>query len=135
MRKLCEGGRAPTVLFAHWIRRSQTGATGLRAVPVVADRFDRTAFHGFFAESLFFRRLWLFIDVGMTAVIVPFEIGRRGFTAQIAVDALIIDVKFARYVFGVFVCGIGHGFSLKSEGETLGTLLTQSIWQLMHLRA
>jgi len=56
----------------------------------------------------------------MTAVIVPFEIGRRGFPAQIAVDALIIDVKFARYVFGVFVCGIGHGFSLKSEGETLG---------------
>jgi hypothetical protein len=56
----------------------------------------------------------------MAAVIVPLEIGGRGFTAQIAVDALIIDVKFARYVFGVFVCGIGHGFSLKSEGETLG---------------
>jgi hypothetical protein len=56
----------------------------------------------------------------MAAVVVPFEIGGRGFTAQIAVDALIIDVKFARYVFGVFVCGIGHGFSLKSEGETLG---------------
>jgi len=109
--------------------------TVLRPVPIIADRFDRTAFHRFFAKSFFFRRLWLFIDVGMAAVIVPLEIGGRGFTAQIAVDALIIDVKFARYVFGVFVCGIGHGFSLKSEGETLGTLLTQSIWPLMHLRA
>jgi hypothetical protein len=49
----------------------------------------------------------------MAAVVVSFEIGRRGFTAQIAIDALIIDIEFARYVFGVFVCGIGHGFSRK----------------------
>src|SRR5438270_8348818 len=95
-------------------------ATVLRSVTIIADCFDRTAFHRFFAKSFFVRRLWLFINVGMAAVIVPLEIGGRGFTAQIAVDALIIDVKFARYVFGVFVCGIGHGFSLKSEGETLG---------------
>jgi len=53
----------------------------------------------------------------MTAVIVPFEIGRRGFPAQIAIDALIINVEFARYVFGVFVRGVGHGFSVKNEGE------------------
>jgi hypothetical protein len=38
------------------------------------------------------------------AIIVPFEIRWRGFAAQIAVDALIVDVKFARYVLGVFVC-------------------------------
>jgi hypothetical protein len=95
-------------------------ATALRPVRIIADRFDRTAFHCFFAESFFFWRLRLFIDVGMAAVIVSFEIGRRGFAAQIAVDALIIYVEFARYVFGVFVCGIGHGFFLKSEGETLG---------------
>ena len=49
----------------------------------------------------------------MAAVIVPLEIGGRCFTAQIAVDALVIDVKFARYVFGLFVCGIGHGFPVK----------------------
>jgi hypothetical protein len=47
----------------------------------------------------------------MAAVIVPFEIGGRGLPAQIAIDALIIDVEFARYVFGVFVRGISHGFS------------------------
>jgi hypothetical protein len=46
----------------------------------------------------------------MTAVIVPFEIGRRGFAAQVAIDTLIIDIEFARYVFGVFVRDIGHGF-------------------------
>jgi hypothetical protein len=51
----------------------------------------------------------------MTAVIVSLEIGGRCFAAQIAVDALVIDVEFTRYVFGVFVCGIGHDFSRKSE--------------------
>jgi hypothetical protein len=49
----------------------------------------------------------------MTAVIVPLEVGGRCFAAQIAVDALVIDVEFTRYVFGVFVRGVGHDFSLK----------------------
>jgi hypothetical protein len=84
---------------------------------VVAYRFDGTTFHCFFAKSFFFRRLRLFINVRMTAVIVPFEIGRRSFAAQIAIDALIIDVELARYVFGIFVRGIGHGFRLKNEVE------------------
>jgi hypothetical protein len=48
----------------------------------------------------------------MATVIVPFEIGGRGFAAQIAIDALIVDIKLARYVFGVFVRGIGHGCPL-----------------------
>jgi hypothetical protein len=53
----------------------------------------------------------------MATVIIPLEIGRRGFAAQIAIDALIIDVEFARYVFGVFVREIGHGFFPKNEVE------------------
>ena len=53
----------------------------------------------------------------MAAVIVPFEIGRRGFAAQVAIDTLIIDIEFARYVFGVFVRDIGHGFFRKNEVE------------------
>jgi hypothetical protein len=62
----------------------------------------------------------------MAAVIVPFEIGGRGFAAQIAVDALIIYVEFAWYVLGVFVCGIGHGFSLEVKWNVKKeTLLTQ----------
>jgi hypothetical protein len=51
----------------------------------------------------------------MATVIIPLEVCGRGFAAQIAVDALIIDVEFARYVLGVFVCGIGHGFPLKMK--------------------
>jgi len=53
----------------------------------------------------------------MAAIIVPLEVGGRGLAAQIAVDALVIDVEFARYVFGVFVCDIGHSLSRKNEGE------------------
>ena len=83
------------------------------AIAVIADRFDRAAFHRFFTESLFLRRLWLFIDIGMAAIIVPLEIRGSSFAAQISVDALIVYVEFARYVFGVFVSGIGHGFALK----------------------
>jgi hypothetical protein len=49
----------------------------------------------------------------MTAIIVPLEIGRRSFPAQIAIDALIIDIEFAGYILGVFVCGVGHCFPRK----------------------
>src|SRR5215471_14961434 len=87
----------------------------LRAVAVIADCFDRAAFHRFLAESLFLRRLWLFVDIRMAAVVIAFEIRGRGLAAQIAVDALIIYVELAWYVFGVFVCGIGHDFSLEVE--------------------
>ena len=59
----------------------------------------------------------MFVDVGMAAVIVPFEIRGRGFAAQVAIDTLIIDIEFARYVFGVFVRDIGHGFFRKNEVE------------------
>jgi len=52
----------------------------------------------------------------MAAIIVPLEIGRGSFAAQIAIDALIIDIEFARHVFGVFVCDVGHGFPRKVSG-------------------
>jgi hypothetical protein len=77
---------------------------------VIANRFDRATFHRFFAERFLLRGLWLLINVAITPVVVAFETGGGRFAAQIAVDALIIDIEFARYVFGVFVRGIGHGF-------------------------
>jgi len=80
-----------------------------RAHAVVANGFDRTTFHRLLAERFFFRAFRLLVNIGMTAVVVTLEIGGRGFTAQIAVDALIIDVEFARYVFSIFVRDIGHG--------------------------
>src|SRR5206468_10702899 len=51
----------------------------LRAI--IPNRFDRTAFHRFFAESFFLWRLWLFIDIGMATVIIPLEVCGRGFAA------------------------------------------------------
>jgi hypothetical protein len=82
---------------------------------VVANRFDRATFHRFFAERFLLRGLWLLVNVGMTPVVVAFETGRCRFATQIAIDALIIDVECPRYVFGVFVCDVGHSFYGKSE--------------------
>jgi hypothetical protein len=82
---------------------------------VIANRFDRATFHRFFAERFLLRGLWLLVNVGMTPVVVAFETGRCRFATQIAVDALIIDVECPRYVFGVFVCDVGHSFYDKSE--------------------
>jgi hypothetical protein len=82
---------------------------------VVANGFDRATFHRFFAEHFLLRGLWLLVNVGMTPVVVALETGWCRFAAQIAVDALIIDVKCPRYVFGVFVYDVGHSFYGKSE--------------------
>jgi len=78
----------------------------LRAV--IADRFDRATFHRFFAKRFLFGRLGLLVNVGVTAVVVALEIGRRCFAAQIAIDALFIDIGFPRHIFRVFVGNVRH---------------------------
>jgi hypothetical protein len=80
----------------------------LGAVPVIADRFDGAAFHRFFTKAFLFGRLRLLVNIRVATVIVPFEVGGGGLAAQVAVNALIIDVEFAGYVLGIFVCGVGH---------------------------
>jgi hypothetical protein len=75
---------------------------------VVTDCFDWTAFHRFLAKGFLFRRRGLFVDVGMPAIIVAFEIGRSRFPAEIAIDALFIDVEFSGNVLGVFSRSIRH---------------------------
>lgn len=82
---------------------------------VVTDRFDRATFHRFLAKAFFLGRLGLLVNERMTAVIVAFEIGGRGFTAKIAVDALLIDVELSGGVFGIFVRGVGHNFARERE--------------------
>jgi len=47
----------------------------------------------------------LFVDEGMTAVVVALEIGRRSFAAEVAVDTLFVDVKFPRGVFRYLFAG------------------------------
>jgi hypothetical protein len=76
--------------------------------PVVADGFNRATFLGFLAACLFIGRGRLFIDKGISAVLIAFEIIGRGFAAQVAVNALVVHVVFSRHVFGVFVCYISH---------------------------
>src|SRR5438105_7371421 len=84
-------------------------AIGLGAVgAIVSDGFDWTAFHRFFTEGLFLRRGWLLIDVGMATIVVAAEIRGRGFPAEIAVDALVIDVELSLDVFGILICDVRH---------------------------
>ena len=61
---------------------------------IVADGFDGTTFHRFPAKGFFFRRFGLLVNIGVTTVVVAFEIGRRSFAAQVAIDALFVDIEF-----------------------------------------
>ena len=94
-----DGGKNATVIDRRY-RRILTA--------VVTDRFDRATFHRFLAKAFFFGRFRLFVNVGMTAVVVAFEIRGRGLSTQIAVDALFIDIKFARRILRIFVCNVRH---------------------------
>ena len=80
----------------------------LRAV--AANGLDRATFHRLFAERFFLRRFGLLVNVGMSTIIVTTKVRGGGFTAKIAVDALVIDVELSLYILGVFICGIGHFF-------------------------
>lgn len=73
-------------------------------VAVVADGFDRAAFQGLHAEADFFLSSRLFMDKGIAAFIMSCEESWSCFAAEIAVDALLIDVELARRVFRPFVC-------------------------------
>src|SRR4051812_17707322 len=94
--RACQRSRAPTV------------KTVITLSAIVTDSFHWTAFHRLFAQALFLRALRLLVNIGMPAVIVSFEIRRGSLTAEVAVDALIVDVKFPVHIFGVFVSDISH---------------------------
>src|SRR5262249_28477157 len=81
-----------------------------------------TAFLCFFATGVLLGVFRLFIDEGITAIIVAFEIIGGGFTAKVAVDALVIDVIFAAGVFRVPVSRVSHkssviGVNMEFENE------------------
>ena len=59
---------------------------GLRSTAVVAEGVDRATRQSLAAERLWLRRFGLRVNVGMTAVIPPREMGRRRLPAQVAVD-------------------------------------------------
>jgi hypothetical protein len=47
----------------------------------------------------------------MSAVVVPLIIRGRSFPAEIAVDALVIDVELSVYIFWILICCVSHGFA------------------------
>ena len=76
--------------------------------PVTADRLDRTSFHRLFTQVCFLIALRLLENVAVSAVVIPCKIRGRRFTAEIAIDALIVDVIFAADILRVFVGEISH---------------------------
>jgi hypothetical protein len=78
------------------------------AFAIVADGFDRTSFHGFLAKRLLLRGGRLLKHIGVAAVVAAREISGCGFPAQVAVNALVIDVKLSGHVFRVFTRNVGH---------------------------
>ena len=79
-----------------------------RRSTVVANGFDRAAFHGLFAGGFFFGGRRLLHDVRITSVIPAGVILRRSFAAQVAVDALVVDEVLARDVLGIPICNVSH---------------------------
>jgi hypothetical protein len=77
-------------------------------VAVLADGLDRAAFEGFAAERDFFLRGRLLVDEGVAALVVAREEIGGGLAAEIAVDALLVDVELARDVMFPLVGFVGH---------------------------
>ena len=84
------------------------------AFAVVPDRFYGTSFHGFLAKRLLLRGGRLLKRIGVAAVVAAPEISGCGFPAQVAVNALVIDVKLSGHVFRVFIRNVGHRLSFGS---------------------
>src|SRR5436853_152116 len=80
--------------------------------PIVPNRLDRATFFGLFAARFFLRGLRLFINVGITSVVVALEVVGRRFAAKIAVNALVIHVVLAGDALRILVRHISHIASL-----------------------
>jgi hypothetical protein len=78
-------------------------------VAVVANGFDRTALQRFHASRNILFRSRLLTHKRVTTLFGSGEESWRRLAAQIAVDALLVDVKFAGGVDFPLVCFIGHG--------------------------
>jgi hypothetical protein len=91
---------------------------GRSVFAVVSDRFYGTTLHCFPAKVFFLWSRRLLVYVGIAPVVAAREIGGCGFPAQIAVDALVIDIEVPCDVFGVFVRGFGHKICFASCTRT-----------------
>ena len=99
------------------IREDGPQARGYELRSVGADGFHGATFHRFLAKRLFLGTFGLLVNVGVAAVVVSFVIGWRSLAAEIAIDALIIDVVRSPYIFRILVCWVSHISPAKSEME------------------
>src|SRR5438067_2134032 len=82
--------------------------SGAALSAIIPDSLHRATFHGFLALGFLIGAFRLFFHIRVAPVIIPCKILRRGFTTQVAIDALIVDVVLARHVFRVSVRNISH---------------------------
>jgi hypothetical protein len=69
------------------------------------------------AERLLLGSFRLLEDEAVPAIIVALEVRGGGFAAQVAIDALIIDVEFSCDVVAVFVRCVCHKSFCESDSE------------------
>jgi len=86
------------------LKNAALGRVCRAADPVVANGRNGTAFHRCRAELFLFCILRLLVNVGVPAIGVPGKIRRRGFAAQIAIDALVVHIELPRHVVGIAIC-------------------------------
>src|SRR5262249_51914827 len=84
-------------------------------VSVVPNRLDGAALKRLHALSDIFFGRRLLLDERITAFIVTGEERRRGFPTKVTVDALLIDVEFARNILGPLVRLVRHGWTRDKE--------------------
>jgi len=80
----------------------------IRLFSVVTNRLNRTSFKGLHAQLDIFLRGRLRVDEGIATLFVALEKRRRRLPAEITIDALLIDVKFASGIVFPFFCFVGH---------------------------
>lgn len=91
---------------------------GEQLCAVFADGLNRATFLGLRATRLFIRTLRLLVNEGVAPVLVALEVVWSGLTAEIAVNALIIDVVGAANVFRISVLFVSHK-SIEVRGNNL----------------
>ena len=103
------------IVQTNWIERKFNFDFPLGFFPMIVERLVGTAGRmeeltkGVTGQILTrLRRLRLFLQVGITAVVVAGVILRGGFAAQVAVDALVINVELAGDVLWVAIRDVGH---------------------------
>src|SRR6478672_5378633 len=80
----------------------------LLAVAIAANGLDWTSLHSLFAQRFFVRILRLFINIGVTTVVVARKICRRRLPTKVAIDALVINVESTSSILRILICNVSH---------------------------